>query len=157
METRVTEALLMRDCAVDGGSGLTGDEISAYLAVLGRLAALDGFHAAEKRFIHRLAASLGLDPDVARNAHKLVADPAIPTEKLVERIKDPGVRLCLLRDAYRLAEADESFSDAELRELSVIATSLKIAQATAAAVRSVALQEARIRREFARLAREARA
>ncbi len=156
METRVSEGLQMRDYVLDTATGLTTEDVSTYLALLRRLAAIDGFSAPEKRFIHRLATSLGLDPDLARNAHNIVADPAVPTEKLVERIRDPGLRLCLLRDAYRLAAADDSFSEAELRELSVISGALGITNGTAAAVRSLALQESRVEREFARLVSEAR-
>ena len=66
------------------------------------------------------------------------------------------MRLCLLRDAYRLAAADERFTESELRELELIARALAISSDTAAGVRNVAQEEARLQREFARLVREAR-
>jgi hypothetical protein len=157
MPTIVYEAVLMRDYLVDQAPALTGDEVWTYLAVLTRLASLDGVTQDEVRFIGRAAASLGLPPDAARNAHRIVVDRSIPTEKLVARIADPGLRLCLLRDAYRLAAADERFTESELRELELIARALAISSDTAAGVRNVAQEEARLQREFARLVREARA
>jgi hypothetical protein len=157
MPTIVYEAVLMRDYLVDQAPALTGEEVWTYLAVLTRLASFDGVTRDEVSFIGRAAASLGLPPDAARNAHKIVVDRAIPTEKLVERIADPGLRLCLLRDAYRLAAADERFTESELRELELIARALAISSDTAAGVRNVAQEEARLQREFARLVREARA
>jgi hypothetical protein len=157
MPTIVHEAVLMRDYLVDQTPALTGDEVWSYIAVLTRLAALDGVTVDEARFVDRVGASLGLSPDAARNAHRIVADPSIPTEKLVERIRDRGMRLCLLRDAYLLATTDDRVTDSELRELTSIAGALGIAHQTAAEVRSVALEETRLQREFARLVREARA
>jgi hypothetical protein len=157
MPTIVYEAVLMRDYLVDQTPALTGEEVWTYLAVLTRLASLDGVTRDEVRFIGRAAAALGLPPDVAHSAHRIVVDRAVPTEKLVERIRDPGLRLCLLRDAYRLAAADDRVTDAEIRELEVIARALGIAQQTATEVRGVAQEETRLQREFARLVKEVRA
>jgi transcription initiation factor TFIIIB Brf1 subunit/transcription initiation factor TFIIB len=156
MPTIVHEAVLMREYLVDQVPPLTGDEVWTYLAILTRLAALNGVTADEAKFIDRAAASLGLTPDVARSAHRVVVDKAVPTEKLVERIRDPALRLCLLRDAYRLAAADDKVTDAELRELGAIARALGLTEHTADQVRNVALQETALQREFARLVREVR-
>jgi hypothetical protein len=147
----------MRDHVIGGPAARSSEEITTYLAVLTRLAALDGFHDLEKTFINRAATQLGIHPDAAHRAHQVVADPKIPTGALVERIRDPGLRLCLLRDAYLLAAADDVYSEAELRELSVIAAALGIAQDSASAVRHLVMREARLQLEFARLVREVRA
>ena len=157
MEPTVCEALLTRDSTLEGAEPLSRDEISNYIVVLVRLAALDGFDVTEKNFIHRTAACLGLHPDLARNAHKFAGDPSVRTEELVARIRDRGLRLCLLRDAYRLAAADGMVSPAEIGELANIAKALQIDHGSAASVRSMALQEARIQREFAQLVKSARA
>jgi len=156
VEPTFSEAVLTGDYT-QKGVPLSRDDIANYLSVLVRLAALDGFEVAEKNFIHRAAAALGLEADLARNAHKLVDDKAISTETLVARIQDKGLRLCLLRDAYRLAAADEVISPSEIRELATIAKALGIDHRAASAVRSIALQEARLQGEFTKMVSAARA
>ena len=140
----------------EGGSVLSRDQVTNYLAVLVRLASVDGIDDEERSFVQRAAASLGLQPDLADIAGKFVADPSITSESLIEGIRDPGLRLCLLRDAYRLAAADGNFSETEIGELAHIARALGIHNGLAAQVRTVALQEARLHREFAALVRAAR-
>jgi tellurite resistance protein len=157
MDPRISEAVITRDYTLKGIVPLPADDVSNYLAVLARLAALDGFNVAEEDFIHRVAACLGLDPGLARRAGEVAGEPSIPADQLVERIRDDGLKLCLLRDAYRLAAADSSFSAPEIRELGAIARALGIDSATAAAVKAIALQEARLQGEFAQLVRSARA
>jgi len=148
----ISEAFLTRDYAIDAAAPLSEDDVETYLAVLVRLASLDGFDVAEESFIHRVAASLGLNADEeARNAHKIAMTPSLSTSELVGRVHDGGLRLCLLRDAYRLAAADGSVSDSEIRELGVIAKALGISHASAAAVKAIALQEVRLHREFAQM------
>jgi len=157
MEPTVCEALLTRDHTKEGSEPLSSEDVSNYLVVLVRLASLDGFDVTEKGFIHRTAACLGLHPDLARNAHRFAANPSVTTEELVARIRDRGLRLCLLRDAYRLAAADGSVSPAEIGELANIAKALRIDHGAAASVKAMALQEARLQREFAQMVKSARA
>ncbi len=152
----VSEAFLTRDYSIDGSMPLSDEDVASYLAVLVRLASLDGFDVAEESFIDRVAASLGLHADEARNAHKIAVTPSLSTSELVGRVRDGGLRLCLLRDAYRLAAADGSVSDSEIRELGVIAEALGIGHASAAAVRAIALQEVRLHREFAQMLKSVR-
>lgn len=154
---RLHEASPETDPASDGAAALTVEEASAYLAVLERLAALEGLAPPEQAFLGRVAMSLGLGPEAVRGAGELLVDVEVPTATLVGRLEDPGLRLCLLRDAYRLAAVDGAVSDAELRGLSAVVEALGLPHGTAAAVRSLALQESRLEREFARLVREARA
>jgi hypothetical protein len=156
MQSIVCEAILARDYTLDGSAVLGREEMSNYLAVLVRLAALDGLDVEESSFVQRAAASLGLQPDLADIAGKFIADPSLSSEEFIGRIRDPGLRLCLLRDSYRLAAADGVFSDAEMRELRVIADCLGIDHHTAAEVRTIALHESRLHREFARMVRAAR-
>lgn len=150
MTTGLHEASPMPD---PGGppAGLPRDEAIAYLALLLRLAALEGLAAPERAFLDRVVGSLGIDPDLVSGADERLADSEISTALLVERLRTPGSRLRLLRDAYRLAAVDEAVSDAEIRELSTIVEALGLARGLAAAVRNVALQESRLEREFARL------
>lgn len=137
-------------------AGLPIDEATTYLAVLARLAALEGLAAPERAFLDRVVGSLGIDPALLGGEDEHLAGSAVPTATLVERLPDPGARLRLLRDAYRLAAVDEDVSDTEIRELSTIVGALGLAHGLAAAVRNVALQESRLEREFARLVQEAR-
>jgi hypothetical protein len=156
MTTAVCEAILTRDFTPEGSSALTGDEVASYLAVLVRLAALDGIQAGEPGFVYRAAACLGVQAALADIAGQFVADPALGSEELISRIQDPGLRLCLLRDAYRLAAIDGQFSAEEVGELTRIAGALGVDPAMAIDVRAIALEETRLHREFASLVRAAR-
>ncbi len=157
MTTSVCEAILTRDFTPEGTSALTGDEVASYLAVLVRLAALDGIQGGESEFVYRAAACLGVQAALADIAGQFVADPSLASEALIARIRDPGLRLCLLRDAYRLAAIDGRFSAEEVGELTRIAGALGIDPALAIDVRAIALEEVRLHREFAALVRSARA
>jgi len=145
------------DYTLRGDERPSSEDVSSYLGVLVRLAALDGLEVSEKTFVQRVGAALGIDCEVAVHAHQLADDESVSTEALVARIRDKGLRLCLLRDAYRLAAVDSVVSDSEIRELAVIAKALGIERNSAAAVRSIALQEVRLQREFAKMVSEARA
>jgi len=157
MTTAVCEAILTRDFTPEGSSALTGEEVASYLAVLVRLAALDGIQGGETEFVYRAAACLGVQSAMADIAGQFVADPALTSEGLIARIRDPGLRLCLLRDAYRLAALDGRFSAEEVGELTRIAAALGIDPGMAIDVRAIALEEIRLHREFAGLVRSARA
>lgn len=157
MTTAVCEAMLTRDFTPGGSVALTGEGVASYLAVLVRLAALDGIQGGEPEFVHRAAACLGVQAAMADIAGQFVADPSLSSEELIARIRDPGLRLCLLRDAYRLAATDGTFSPEEIGELARIPAALGIDHSTAAEVRAIALMEIRVHREFAGLVRAARA
>jgi hypothetical protein len=157
MTTAVCEAILTRDFTPEGSSALTGEEVASYLAVLVRLSALDGIQSGEPEFVYRAAACLGVQAAMADIAGQFVADPALSSEGLIARIHDPGLRLCLLRDAYRVAAIDGRFSAEEVGELTRIAGALGIDPGMAIDVRAIALEEIRLHREFAGLVRSARA
>jgi uncharacterized tellurite resistance protein B-like protein len=156
MTTAVCEAILTRDFTPEGSADLTGEEVASYLAVLVRLSALDGIQAGEPEFVYRVAACLGVQAAMADIAGQFVADPSLTSESLIARIRDPGLRLCLLRDAYRIAAIDGRFSEEEVGELTRIARALGIDAAVAIEVRAIALEETRLHREFAVLVRAAR-
>lgn len=97
------------------------EDREAYLAALVRLAAVDGAVDAEERVIAEVAAGLGLEPSSVRAARRRAADRAVDTAVLVGGVRDNGLRVCLLRDAYRVAAADGHVSAAELEELGRLA------------------------------------
>ncbi|MGA8890828.1 MAG: hypothetical protein WB493_04615 [Anaeromyxobacteraceae bacterium] len=156
MTTAVCEAILTRDFTPEGTAALTGEDVASYLAVLVRLAALDGIQGGESEFVYRAAACLGVQAALADIAGQFVADPGLTSEALISRIRDPGLRLCLLRDAYRLAAIDGRISEEEVGELTRIAGALGIEPGTSIDVRAIALEEIRLHREFAVLVRAAR-
>jgi hypothetical protein len=156
MTTAVCEAILTRDFTPEGTAALTGEDVASYLAVLVRLAALDGIQGGESEFVYRAAACLGVQAALADIAGQFVADPGLSSEALISRIGDPGLRLCLLRDAYRLAAIDGRFSEEEVGELTRIAGALGIDPGMSIDVRAIALEEIRLHREFAVLVRTAR-
>jgi AcrR family transcriptional regulator len=156
MTTAVCEAILTRDFTPEGSAALTGEEVASYLAVLVRLAALDGIQGGEPDYVYRAAACLGVQAALADIAGQFVADPALTSESLIARIRDPGLRICLLRDAFRLAAIDGRFSEEEVGELTRIASALGIEPGVADGVRAIALEETRLHREFALLVRGAR-
>jgi hypothetical protein len=156
MPATVNEPLRARDRRLAGSTLMAAHDAVNYLAVLVRLASLDGLHLAEEEFLDHAAASLGLGAEMARRALDLVSDRSTDTKVLVERIHDRGLRLHLLRDAYQLAAADGSISDGEIHELSAIAQALGIGHSSAMTVKAIALQETRLQREFAQLVEAAR-
>ena len=98
----------------------------AYLAALVRLAAADGLVDAEERVISEVALGLGLGPAAQGAARRRAGDRAVDTAVLVGGVRDNGHRVCLLRDAYRVAAADGHVSPAELEELSRLAAVLGV-------------------------------
>jgi hypothetical protein len=98
-----------------------------YLAALVRLAAIDGVTEPEELVIAEAAAGLGLDRAAVEEARRRASDRAVQTESLVAGVRDPGLRVCLLRDAYRLAAADGQVTLAEMGELARLASVLGVA------------------------------
>ncbi len=98
-----------------------------YLAALVRLAAIDGVTEPEELVIAEAAAGLGLDRAAVEDARRRAADRTVQTESLVSGVRDPGLRVCLLRDAYRLAAADGQVTLAEMGELARLASVLGVA------------------------------
>ena len=97
-----------------------------YLAALVRLAAIDGVAEPEELVIAEAAAGLGLDASAVDAARQRAADRAVDTESLVAGVRDRGLRVCLLRDAYRLAAADGQVTTAEMGELARLASVLGV-------------------------------
>ena len=114
----------------DGGSAGSLDR-EAYLAALVRLAAADGLVDAEERVISEVATGLGLGPAAQGAARLRAGDRAVDTAVLVGGVRDNGLRVCLLRDAYRVAAADGHVSPAELEELGRLAAVLGVPPVTA--------------------------
>jgi uncharacterized tellurite resistance protein B-like protein len=156
MPTSSSEASQTRNLTPDGTTPLAAGEASSYLAVLIRLAMLGGLERSEEEYLQRAASALGLDAEVALRTRRLVGDEAVSTTALVGRIQDPGLRICLLRDAYRLALADGTVAYDERQELAIIAETLGIDRSSASAVKAIALQEARTNREFSQLVQRSR-
>ncbi|MGA8890953.1 MAG: TerB family tellurite resistance protein, partial [Anaeromyxobacteraceae bacterium] len=98
----------------------------AYLAALLRLAAVDGMVDEEERIIRSAAAGLGLDLEAEIAARRRASDSRVDTAVLVGGVRDDGLRVCLLRDAYRVAAADGHVSPAELEELGRLASVLGV-------------------------------
>jgi hypothetical protein len=98
-----------------------------YLAALVRLSAVDGVAEPEELVIAEAAAGLGLDREAVEAARRRAADRTVQTESLVAGVRDPGLRVCLLRDAYRLAAADGQVTLAEMGELARLASVLGVA------------------------------
>jgi signal-transduction protein with cAMP-binding, CBS, and nucleotidyltransferase domain len=115
----------------DGGPAGSLDR-EAYLAALVRLAAADGLVDAEERVISEVATGLGLGPAAQGAARRRAGDRAVDTAVLVGGVRDDGLRVCLLRDAYRVAAADGHVSPAELEELGRLAAVLGVPPVTAA-------------------------
>jgi hypothetical protein len=111
---------------VDPDAAATSDR-EGYLAALMRLAAIDGIAEPEELVIAEAAAGLGLDADAVAAARRLASDRTVETESLVAGVRDSGLRVCLLRDAYRLAAADGHVTTQELGELARLAAVLGVA------------------------------
>jgi tellurite resistance protein len=156
MSATTSEATQTRNLTPDGTTPLAASDAASYLAVLIRLAKLGGLEASEEEYLRRAASALGIDADLALTSRRIVGDEAVSTTALVERIRDPGLRVCLLRDAYRLAGADGTVAYDERQELGIIAEALGIDRSAASAVKAIALQEARLHQEFSLLLQRAR-
>jgi hypothetical protein len=123
--------------------------------VLARIAALEDVTVGEHVLVERIAAYLGVKEEGLARAFLVAEDRAVTTDSLLAGITDRGLRLCLLRDAYRIATADREISAGELAQLGAIASGLGIPAQVAQEIRTIALQEQVIQREFAALVRRA--
>jgi hypothetical protein len=122
-------------------------ELRAYLAALARLAGIDGLSPEEAAFISTAALALGLPESLAREACREALDPAVSGASLAGRLRDRRLRLCLLRDAVRLAAVDGTISPAEARELEEIEGALRLGPA-GVRLRELALREAALERDL---------
>ena len=155
MSQRIRQAILQRDYARLDEAGLDAEQLTRYLAVLARLAALDDVSVGEHVLVERIAAFLGVKEDGLARGFLVAEDRNVSTGSLLNGITDKGLKLCLLRDAYRIATADREISAVELAELGLIASGLGIPAEVAAEIRTIALQEQMLQREFAALVRRA--
>jgi len=122
----------------DGTSGrpLGGEDVTRYLATLLRLAAVDGIADEEVAVVRDIARQLGVaDADVER-ARSLAAGLE-PTESLLRTIVEPVQRIALLRDAYRVATADDVVTAREVEELHALSQRLGVGDLAEQAIRQV--------------------
>jgi len=157
MSQRLRQAILQRDYARLDEAGLDAEQVTRYLAVLARLASVDDVSVGEHVLVERIAEFLGASEEHLARAFLTAEDRAVSTRALLAGIADPGLRLCLLRDAYRIAAADHEITSPENEQLAGLAEGLGLAPAVAADVRMLALHEVRIQREFHALVRQAEA
>lgn len=107
------------------------DGLVRYLGALLRVAALDGVAPEQGAFVSGVIAELGLDERSVERAWRLAGDRAIPTAKLIGGVRDGGLRICLLRDAYQVAAVDGTVTTGELEELRALAATLGVGSETA--------------------------
>lgn len=155
MTQRIRQAILQRDYGRLDDAGLEPEVLTPYLAVLARLAASDGISVGEHVLVERIAAFLGVEEEVLARAFLLAEDRTVSLERLVAGVKDRGLALCLLRDAYRVASVDRELTPAELVLLGSIAEGLGFQPAVAGEVRAIVLEELRAQRAFAALVQRA--
>jgi uncharacterized tellurite resistance protein B-like protein len=153
LSQRIRQAILQRDYARLDEAGLDAEQLTRYLAVLARLAALDDVSVGEHLLVERIAEFLGVKEEGLARAFLVAEDRGVTTGSLLQGVTDRGLRVCLLRDAYRIATADREITPGELTELGVIASGLGIPAEVAAEIRTIALQEQMLQREFAALVR----
>jgi hypothetical protein len=130
--------------------GPAAGELRDYLAVLARLAGLDGLTTEEAEFVSTAALALGLPESLAEEACRTAAVPGNTGASLSARLVDRRLRLCLLRDAVRLAAVDGVVSPDEARELEQIQGALGLGQA-GVEIRLLAEREAALERDLERL------
>lgn len=152
---RIRQAVLQRDYARLDGVGLDPEQLTRYVAVLVRVAALDDITVQEHVLVERIAAVLGLTEEGLARAFLIAEDRKVTTETLLAGLRDRGLRVCLLRDAYRLAAADLEVTAKEVDALGRIASALAIAPEVASEIRTIALQESALSREFSKIVRAA--
>jgi uncharacterized tellurite resistance protein B-like protein len=157
MSQRLRQAILQRDYARLDESGLDAAQVTRYLSVLARLAAVDDVSVGEHVLVERIAEFLGASEEHLARAFLTAEDRAVSTAALLAGIPDRGLRVCLLRDAYRIAAADHEITPSESEQLASLAAGLGLTVPVAADVRMLALQEVRIQREFHALVRQAEA
>ena len=152
---RIRQAILQRDYARLDGVGLDPEQLTRYVAVLVRVAALDDITVQEHVLVERIAAVLGLTEEGLARAFLIAEDRKVTTEALLGGLRDKGLRVCLLRDAYRLAAADLEVTAKEVDTLGRIASALAIPPEVASEIRTIALQESALNREFSKIVRAA--
>jgi hypothetical protein len=153
LSQRIRQAILQRDYARLDEAGLDAEQLTRYLAVLARVAGLDEVSVGEHVLVERIAAYLGVKEEGLARAFLMAEDRSVGTGALLNGITDRGLKVCLLRDAFRIATADREISALELAELGVIASGLDIPAEVAGEIRTIALQEQMLQREFAALVR----
>lgn len=129
----------MKDCPLfpqgyrcDDPSQVGPEDLVRYLGALLRIAAFDGVAAEQEAFVRRAVADLGLDDAAVERARRLAADSSIATETLIRDVRDGGLRVCLLRDAYQVAAVDGTVTTAEIEELGALAAALGVGSEAAA-------------------------
>jgi len=118
-------------------SRLGPDGLVAYLGALLRIAALDGVAPEQAELVGRIVADLGLDEDAVARARRTAGDAAIPTEALIGQVRDAGLRVALLRDAYQVAAVDGTVTTGEIEELRSLAAALGVGSEAAAVLGAV--------------------
>lgn len=121
-----------------GAPGATpeGGQATRYLAALVRLAAIDGVSETESAVIRSIGHELGLADESVEGATAIAASGET-TEALLRDVIEPALKIALVRDAYRVATADDVVTPAELEELHALARRLGVGDLAAEAIRQV--------------------
>lgn len=155
MKLKINEVVLARDYCLEDASGIAEADVVSYLATLRRVAALGGISPSERKLHALLVSYLGISPRLVGKAARLASSRAISTQALLSKIKDVGFRICLLRDAYRMALADGKVDDVEASALREIGRAVDLPAGLVNQIKQCVDQELAIQSRFAELVRRA--
>jgi uncharacterized tellurite resistance protein B-like protein len=104
------------------------EEREAYLALVASLASIDGVVSNEEiGALRELCNQAGLGPRELGEVLGVAQDPtSAPLGEYVERLKRSELRFSLVRDLYALAQADQTVTDEEQREIGDMAQLLGV-------------------------------
>lgn len=153
---KLNKAILQRDYFIDPATDLSASEVVAYLAALFRVAAVGGVTPDEKEFEELLTSHLGVSATTVRRARSKASESSLATEVLVAEIGDSVFRVCLFRDALRMAMADKRFTRGERRIVRELGAAVGLSQRQLDEVTAIVREQMDLDSRFARVLRAAR-
>jgi hypothetical protein len=123
---KINRWILRRDYFVPVDKDIEPDVVVNYLAVLFRVAAIGGITREEEDLQKIIVAALGIDDAIVGKARAKASDPSVTVDKLLLSIVSNSLRICVYRDAYRVALADGVVTRDEASQLDQVGEALKI-------------------------------
>jgi len=152
MSLKINQVVLSRDYFFESSEGIEENAIISYLAVLKRIAQIGGVTQEEEDFESTIISYLGLDASVATKAISMARET--PLETLVENIEDKALRVCLFRDTYKMALADQEISKDEMQSLDQVAEYLSLSQEQTAKIIEFVDSELKLLKDFSTLVKD---
>ncbi len=145
--------LLLRRMEFPEIENFSEEKMNHYFATLMKTAKVDGLVPEEDRLIDTLMELFSLNKDEIELI-KYIVNKGTDLVELIDRLEDPGLHVCLFRDAYRVALANNQVTKKEANLLNKLQARLTITEQEAKRIQKIVNKDQELQARLANLLKD---